>query len=71
MEEQKITKPFDAALRHKLFAAITTKSELVVLRRLGVSRTAMMRALSGLPVHGGTRIAIQQALLEMAKEDAR
>jgi hypothetical protein len=71
MEEVKITKPLDAATRHKLSAAIATQTERVVLRRVGISRPALTRALAGLPVYGGTRIAIEHAMREMAKEEAR
>jgi hypothetical protein len=62
MNEPKVTRPLDAPQRARLFALVQERQELAVLRRIGISRTALMRALAGLPIYGGTRMAIEAGL---------
>ena len=63
MDEPRVTRPLAPAARARLLTMVQ-RGELAALQRIGISRTALMRALSGLPVYGGTRMAIEAALAD-------
>jgi len=65
-----LTKPLDAQRRARLFALVQERREGAVVTRLGISRTALMRALAGMPIYGGTRMAIEAGLEAIEKEGA-
>ncbi len=67
-DKHRVTKPLDAASRARLFALVQDRNELAVMKEIGISRTAMMRALAGLPIYAGTRIAIGVLLASLESE---
>lgn len=65
MHDEHITRPLDSGRRARLLALVQG-DEKGTTRKLGISRMALMRALSGLPVYGSTRVAVElgMALIE-------
>lgn len=64
--------PLPDPLRRRIAALIERDGERLTVRRLGVSRLSLARAVAGLPLYPGTHALLRQRLdAEEAEGDAR
>lgn len=60
--QERITRPLDSQNRGRLYLEVQRRGETPTMNALGISRTALARALASLPIYGSTRKAIELGL---------
>jgi hypothetical protein len=70
MSSSYLSKPVPEHVREKLLRHVRARGERAVLQDLQMSRTGLHRALAGLDVHAGTRLAIDAYLASPMPLDA-